>query len=439
MDPSVIKNIRGTFKEWDLFHESVNTLPVIFENNELKSTEENFREGAGLRIIQDGKLGFSSTTQLSGGSRLTDYCQETSRLGDTACFSFPDKKAGGQDLKVFDDKVRDLTLAMAADWGLFFIEKFSRQDEKLKVNVTIEKNIIRKHLINSAGLDLEEEKSVLDIMVSLFRAEENNFLEVYDYRSMTRLPDQKEIEDLSENLDFLYRHSLDKSEIKSGYYKVFFSPKAFSHLLGLLLASFDGKLFEKKISYFCDKIGSPFSAMKIDLIDDPSLEGRVYSTGFDGEGIRPERLYLIKDGRVNDFSLDLQTAGKLKKSTNGHGMRGYSSMPNPGFTNIEFKVHDDNLIEERKKMINSIDEGIWVDQLLGAGQSNILGGELSANIDLGYYISQGEIKGRIKDTMITGNFFDFFNKILNVEKERYSYSRFLVPGILFDGISVAVK
>ena len=52
--------------------------------------------------------------------------------------------------------------------------------------------------------------------------------------------------------------------------------------------------------------------------------------------------------------------------------------------------------------------------MLGGGQSNILAGEFSVNIDLGYLIENGEIVGRVKDCMFAGNVFDVFNNIVAI-------------------------
>ncbi|NLF59551.1 MAG: TldD/PmbA family protein, partial [Lentisphaerae bacterium] len=44
--------------------------------------------------------------------------------------------------------------------------------------------------------------------------------------------------------------------------------------------------------------------------------------------------------------------------------------------------------------------------LLGFGQSNIINGDFSANLALGYLIENGEIVGRLKNVMLAGNILD---------------------------------
>jgi len=76
-------------------------------------------------------------------------------------------------------------------------------------------------------------------------------------------------------------------------------------------------------------------------------------------------------------------------------------------------------------MVQSIDEGIIVEQLLGAGQGNSLGGDFSGNVLLGYKIEKGEIVGRVKDTMISGNVYQLLKNIAGHRQRRKWVSGFM--------------
>ncbi|MCE2464186.1 MAG: hypothetical protein J4F46_09845 [Dehalococcoidia bacterium] len=68
-------------------------------------------------------------------------------------------------------------------------------------------------------------------------------------------------------------------------------------------------------------------------------------------------------------------------------------------------------------MIRGIKDGLVVEHLLGAGQSNILGGDFNANVLLGYRIENGEVTGRVKNTVISGNVYSVLKNILAIERE----------------------
>jgi predicted Zn-dependent protease len=56
-------------------------------------------------------------------------------------------------------------------------------------------------------------------------------------------------------------------------------------------------------------------------------------------------------------------------------------------------------------MLKDIKEGLLIEQLMGAEQGNVLGGDFSGNVLLGYKIEKGKIVGRVKDTMVSGNIY----------------------------------
>ena len=89
-------------------------------------------------------------------------------------------------------------------------------------------------------------------------------------------------------------------------------------------------------------------------------------------------------------------------------------------------------------MFNGIKQGILVEQLLGAGQGNELGGDFRANLSLGFLIEEGEIVGRVKDTMISGNVYEALNEIEAVSENPESvWGTRLIPWVRTRGVEIA--
>ena len=92
------------------------------------------------------------------------------------------------------------------------------------------------------------------------------------------------------------------------------------------------------------------------------------------------------------------------------------------------------------EMVSDIKEGLIVDQLMGASQGNVLGGDFSGNVLLGFKIENGEIAGRIKDTMVSGNIYQLLKDITAIGSEARWVGSFLnTPPIYLSGVSVASK
>ena len=237
---------------------------------------------------------------------------ETAKLGENSYFQIPEKKIKQKDLKTFSKNIEKMENKELIAWGKYFIENLRKLDPKLKINVNIGKEILNKELYNSNYLELKENKTILGLSVSIFYAEQNNFLEIWDYLSATDVLKKKDLEDMLNRICALFQNSKNNIKVEKGYHNIYFTPKAFTTLLQLFIQSFNSKLVEKKISFFQDKVNQKVINKKIDIIDNPGLEKFPFSTGFDGDGIKPEKVFLIENGVVKNFIYDLQTAGKLK-------------------------------------------------------------------------------------------------------------------------------
>ena len=75
--------------------------------------------------------------------------------------------------------------------------------------------------------------------------------------------------------------------------------------------------------------------------------------------------------------------------------------------------------------------------LIGFGQSNVLNGDFSCNVGLGYRIRNGEIVGRVKDTMIAGNIYELLGG--NVELSSDTGYNGMTPCAVLEGISASTK
>lgn len=91
-------------------------------------------------------------------------------------------------------------------------------------------------------------------------------------------------------------------------------------------------------------------------------------------------------------------------------------------------------------MIKDIKEGLIVYDTIGGGQSNLLAGDFSVNIGLGYKIENGEIVGRVKDTMASGNVYEAFNNIAGLcDSAEEIYGSLQIPAFYFKELSVVSK
>ncbi|HLE02013.1 MAG TPA: metallopeptidase TldD-related protein [Dehalococcoidia bacterium] len=74
---------------------------------------------------------------------------------------------------------------------------------------------------------------------------------------------------------------------------------------------------------------------------------------------------------------------------------------------------------------------------MGAEQGNVLGGDFSGNVLLGYKIEGGEVVGRVKDTMVSGNMYSCLKEGVEVGRGARWVDGLYTPPILLAHLSVS--
>ncbi|GAG42469.1 unnamed protein product, partial [marine sediment metagenome] len=86
-------------------------------------------------------------------------------------------------------------------------------------------------------------------------------------------------------------------------------------------------------------------------------------------------------------------------------------------------------------LLEAMDDGIYVRQLIGFGQSNLINGDFAANLGLGYRVRDGRVVGRLKDTMIAGNVYELLGGDVELSSDVDPVRR--VPWAVVEGLSVS--
>ena len=117
--------------------------------------------------------------------------------------------------------------------------------------------------------------------------------------------------------------------------------------------------------------------------------------------------------------------------------REYRSQPGAIFSHFEVAKG----AASQKELIREVKDGLLIDDVLGLGQGNLLAGEFSNNVGLGYRIEDGRIAGRVKDVMISGNSYDLLkDHLIGLGNDPGWFAgRVLSPSIAVRGVSVASK
>jgi len=185
-----------------------------------------------------------------------------------------------------------------------------------------------------------------------------------------------------------------------------------------------------------NRLGQLVFDEKLWLWDDQTLAYRPQSRPCDDEGIPSQRTPLIQQGTVTNFLYDLQTAALAHTQSTGNGSRERGGLPTPSPSAFIIKPGNTTFDE----MVSDIKEGLVIEQLMGAEQGNILGGDFSGNVLLGYKVESGRIVGRVKDTMVSGNVYQLLKQITAIGSDaKWVGGLVNTPPLYCPSLSVASK
>jgi PmbA protein len=135
-----------------------------------------------------------------------------------------------------------------------------------------------------------------------------------------------------------------------------------------------------------------------------------------------QRTQLIENGVLKNFYTDLRTAAKLDLPPTGNGLKlkrlvqtkELGQMPAPEITNWTMPGGEKPYAE----LLSEVSDGVIVDSIMGIMMGNLVAGDFSGNVEYGLKVVGGEIKGRVKDTMIAGNVYKLFkDNLVALSKE----------------------
>ena len=415
--------------EAEAFYVASQDTPIEFGNNRLKSLETKASEGIALRVIADGKLGFASATDLTRLEDLVDAAIATAEIGDPVEFEFTKEVNSVEPKSEYQPPTTEALVGVGED----LIQKVHQYNPEILVDVSFHSGTSQAKLATTTNVYTEQNSQSLSAVISGNLVRGEDFLQAYAYEvTRDRQPDYQAI---LQKLITKYQRAEGKASISSGTYPVLFTPSAVSSTMGRMFGTiFSGQSVVQKASPLTDKVGEKIADERISVFEDPTIG--VSACEFDDEGVPTSKKHLVDRGVVKQFYWDRRWAARQGIESSGNGFRGGISRPSPSLANVCIAPGQTSIDD----LIAGMSEGIIVDRVLGAGQSNVLAGEFSVNIDLGYKVEQGKIVGRVKDTMVAGNIFEAFSNLVDLsDRAEWVGSSSYVPHILFSGLGVAAR
>ena len=395
--------------------------------------------GLNVRVVKGGKVGVAGTTAMDAPPMdVVTRALASAALGEPLAIEFPSSRSFPPVLTESSGAASASTGTLA-DIGRMLVERLARPDAQ--INVTVEREVAETTIGNTAGGGGSCRATGVSVSADITRVAENDVLMVYDHFVGIGLPDAADLDALVQSIRTRLELALTVVTSPSGSLPVVFSPMGLSAILLPLEEALSGKTLVQGISPLQGKTGERVFSDALSITDDPTLAGRAASYPFDDEGVPAKRLPLIERGVPRHFVHDLETAARLgggARST-GHGHRRIFGKPRIDYSNfiVGTAPRGRTSWSFGGGLLDGIKDGLLVDDLIGVGQGNVIGGAFSHPVALAYRIQNGKIVGRVKDAAVAGNVYDLLKKVGGWGDDGRWVGTRWSPSLLLEGVSVA--
>ena len=416
--------IKAGATEAEVYQSHSLSKPVFFEANRLKQIESNQSEGTALRLWYDNRPGLTVANGPVEPAIVVERAIALSKLNKPE-----EVHLSGNSQIVYPNLGEDVPSEKLVEWGKQTIALIRDVYPDIICNGDWECDVETTRLVNTQGLDSHYTDTTLSCYTSAEWVRGDDFLSVADGQTErgTLNPDI-----LAQQI--LQRLNWAQSNVAAPNNRipVLFTSKAADMLWGTLQAALNGKGVLEGSSPWAEHLGKSVVSPAITLEQNPTAGP--YSCPFDDEGTPTRNLVFIQDGILQHFYCDRRTGNQLGIETTGNGFRpSLSSYPTPGLFNFLIKPGTGSLQE----LIEKMDNGLIVDQMLGGGGG--ISGDFSINVDLGYRVENGQVTGRVKDTMVSGNIYTALKQLLKLGGDAEWNGSCYTPSLIVDGLSSTGK
>lgn len=412
----------------EIYVEKEEGVNVDIKKDKIDFAKEAYTFGLGIRVIIDGRMGFSYTTQLDNIETIIKNAIFNAKANEIdKNFAFAAKTAYPKIKNIFDPKIEYLDLDDIIEFGKIMLDTvLGEKCEPTSGNFST--GYSKFIIANSEGAVAKDVSSIFSGYISV-NAEDGENISTASESDISRYMDIDPVQ-IAEKACEIAKNSRNSKSIETKDCPVILDYHGASGLVSTFSSAFNADNVQRRRSVFADKINKEVTSNSLNIYDDGTLEGGLQSAVSDGEGVPSQKTTLIEKGILKNFIYDIYTAKKGEVKSTGNGIRSsYGDIPTVGISN--FILEFDNI-----ENITEIKDGILVTDILGAHTANPISGDFSVEAMNAFKIENGEIKDPIKKAMLSGNIFQAMMEASAASKKTRKIGPFIIPQILIKNLRI---
>lgn len=373
----------------------------VFEQ-EIESLTSSGSAGLGVRVVSQGRMGFSWVAALDADS----VAEALTEARDNARFATVDEHAGlavpdgvvPTEIDLWRDDVA-LTPTDAKVELALELERMARAaDRRIRqvVHANYSDAVIESAIVTTAGIERSTKRTSCFASVSAVAAEGDESQTGYGYSAGRSFADL----DLDRAADDAVRRAtrlLGATKPASAHLTVVFEGRITAMLLGLLAQPLSGEEVSKGRSLFAGRMGEEVAVPHFSLVDDPTNPLAFGAAACDAEGLACRRNGLIESGKLLGHLYDTHAARVAGTCSTASAVRGgYRTTPGVGARALSLEPGE--LSEE--EVIAKVGDGLLVQSVSGLHSGvDVVSGDFSVGAE-GLMIRQGSLAEPVREITI---------------------------------------
>lgn len=396
----------------ELFFQRQRSFSLDLSGHAVRKGGVSVIRGVGIRVIKDGRTGFSHTADLSEtamaeSARIAAMIASGSagqRAGDATTHTtgaFPDSRAA----RLYEESADDFDVRRARGWLESIDAKCHSLDSRISRSiVVIQSSAERILVVNSDGRMASDDRPLFRAYVGCVAESGGRTEENWESLGMRKNPRAVMTAETAERLaSRAVRGAVslfDAVESPSGEMPLVLAPGGGGILLHEAMGhGFEADFIRKGTSIFAGKLGEKVAETDVTIVD-TGLHGESFgSIQFDDEGAPSRETTLVEEGRLASWLHDGVSAAYFAVEPTGNGRReDYRHAPLPRMR-CTFMRPGPRSPEE---IIGSVKRGIYAERFSN-GEVDIGPGDFSFYVKSGFLIEDGKLGAPVKDVNLIGN------------------------------------
>lgn len=414
------------------------SISVESKNQEIDSLDTSSDFGYSLRVIRDGRPGFSYSTSQSDWRSVVEDALDTARFTERNLSIDIAEPLEDEDIDTYDPEVASADGSRVFECARIVEDEAFRTDPRIKKIRKSEVSFSETEVLISNSRSLLKSYRSTAVTVQLMLAAESNgeaqmgwgyesgrFLSSVDFKRVGQEAALRAVRLLGAK----------RAETTKGL--VLLESSVASELLGILSASFSSENVQKGKSMLINKRDEKVFSELICIIDNPLLNEYMGSRPFDAEGIPSRKNTIVDRGILKGFLYNIYTANREKTSSTGNAIRsGIQSPPSVGISNFYIESSSTEHVRPYQELVEGIDRGLIVTEAMGMHTANPITGEFSVGVT-GLWVKNGKIEHPVKEAAISGNIMELLNRVVGFSDRVRFYGRVGSPDILIEGVDIS--